>query len=1011
MACICGPNGAGKSSLLEAIAWALWGQARALDDQIIHRGALEVWVSLIFRMHHQVYRVIRARQRGQTTTLEFQVATSTWAGADALASLADQHHLNSGELNLEQVQFRSLTAGKLRATQQRIIETLCLDYDTFINSAYLRQGRADEFMLKRPAERKQILADLLKLDQYDRLADLARETSRNYCAQAESLVQQLDRMATQLAHQGEVAAMQRAVEQDLAQLQQAQTRDQSSLKQLQTEARQRQGWQQQLEWYQKQQATLTADCQQLQQECGQVEQESQSLEHVIQKAVAIAAAYAEWQALQQAEELAAQKLQASQQLQSQRQQLQAQHAEAVAYWRDRRRELQAQLAALQQQQAESETLLAHADEVKAALAKLQAARQRLTELDQLHDRLSPLLKRRQQIQTKLELTETRLVTRLEELQATAVTLTQQQLSQSEIAQQAQVIASQINYLEQRRRYQRQVQERGMERRTFMERLQAHQRDYETQLAKLDQKIQLLKQPNATCPLCDRELDQHHWDRVLHHHQVEYQEAQNSLWVLRDQLAAAEREIQILRQEYREVGAELASYDAVLEQRGQLQQQLQAVGQVQSRLQALQTEMKTLAQTLEQQSYSPESWTELQELDQEIAHLCGDRPYDERDHALARGEVDRWRWAEIRQGELRQAQKRLDQLADRQPQLEAELAQIAQQLNQLQTSPQQQELDRLDRQIAELGYDPEQHRALRAKLRQTQIHQTHYQALCQAQQRYPQVQQRLADLVHRWQLRQAELDATIAQCETIRQQLANLPDRTHELATLENQIQARRQQMDQHLAQLGRLQQQTQHLAHLQTQQADLRQQLQQVRYQQRIYQELAQAFGKNGLQAAMIETLLPQLEVEANHLLARLSANQLHVQFVTQRATRQSHRSKTGNRLIETLDILIADAHGTRPYETYSGGEAFRVNFAIRLALSRLLAQRSGTALQLLIVDEGFGTQDQAGCDRLIAALQAIAADFACVLMVTHMPHLKEAFQVHIEVSKDEAGSQLTLVT
>ncbi|HTL89312.1 MAG TPA: SbcC/MukB-like Walker B domain-containing protein, partial [Leptolyngbya sp.] len=102
-------------------------------------------------------------------------------------------------------------------------------------------------------------------------------------------------------------------------------------------------------------------------------------------------------------------------------------------------------------------------------------------------------------------------------------------------------------------------------------------------------------------------------------------------------------------------------------------------------------------------------------------------------------------------------------------------------------------------------------------------------------------------------------------------------------------------------------------------------------------------------------------------------------------------------------------AYGTRPYETYSGGEAFRVNFAIRLALARLLAQRSGTALQMLIVDEGFGTQDQEGCDRLVAAINAIAPEFACILIITHMPHFKEAFQSRVEITKTHNGSELML--
>ncbi|NJK28062.1 MAG: hypothetical protein HC925_05500 [Coleofasciculaceae cyanobacterium SM2_3_26] len=157
----------------------------------------------------------------------------------------------------------------------------------------------------------------------------------------------------------------------------------------------------------------------------------------------------------------------------------------------------------------------------------------------------------------------------------------------------------------------------------------------------------------------------------------------------------------------------------------------------------------------------------------------------------------------------------------------------------------------------------------------------------------------------------------------------------------------------------------------------------------------------------MIENILPQLEAETNRILARLSANQLHVQFVTQKASRSS--GKASRKLIDTLDILIADTRGTRAYETYSGGEAFRVNFAIRLAMARLLAQRSGTPLQMLIVDEGFGTQDQEGCDRLIAAIQGIASEFACILAVSHIPYIKEAFQTRIEVRKTENGSQIYL--
>ena len=65
--------------------------------------------------------------------------------------------------------------------------------------------------------------------------------------------------------------------------------------------------------------------------------------------------------------------------------------------------------------------------------------------------------------------------------------------------------------------------------------------------------------------------------------------------------------------------------------------------------------------------------------------------------------------------------------------------------------------------------------------------------------------------------------------------------------------------------------------------------------------------------------------------------------------------------------------------------------------------------LQMLIIDEGFSTQDKEGCERLIAAINAIAADFACILTITHVPHFREAFQTRIDVIKTDAGSRLSL--
>ncbi|WP_309720773.1 SMC family ATPase [Armatimonas sp.] len=171
-----------------------------------------------------------------------------------------------------------------------------------------------------------------------------------------------------------------------------------------------------------------------------------------------------------------------------------------------------------------------------------------------------------------------------------------------------------------------------------------------------------------------------------------------------------------------------------------------------------------------------------------------------------------------------------------------------------------------------------------------------------------------------------------------------------------------------------------------------------------LYAELTAAFGKKGVQALIIENALPEIQEETNRLLGRMTNGAMRVAFETHREARTKSASP-----IETLDIIIEDDLGTRAYEMYSGGEAFRVNLALRVALSKMLARRAGAPLQTLILDEGFGTQDPRGREAIAEALEAISEEFALILVITHVEELKDRFPTRIEISKGPEGSRFTL--
>ncbi len=171
----------------------------------------------------------------------------------------------------------------------------------------------------------------------------------------------------------------------------------------------------------------------------------------------------------------------------------------------------------------------------------------------------------------------------------------------------------------------------------------------------------------------------------------------------------------------------------------------------------------------------------------------------------------------------------------------------------------------------------------------------------------------------------------------------------------------------------------------------------------RRYHRLAEAFGRSGIPQRIIENERPQLEHEANRILDRLTDDPMAVQFQFQKELRSGQPR-------ETLDVLVRPHDGDpRDFAMFSGGEAFRIAFAVRLAMSKLLVRRAGARLQTLVIDEGFGTQDPQGRERLIEAINLAREEFAKVLVITHLEDLKDQFEVQIAVRKGPSGSLIEI--
>ena len=160
-----------------------------------------------------------------------------------------------------------------------------------------------------------------------------------------------------------------------------------------------------------------------------------------------------------------------------------------------------------------------------------------------------------------------------------------------------------------------------------------------------------------------------------------------------------------------------------------------------------------------------------------------------------------------------------------------------------------------------------------------------------------------------------------------------------------------------------------------------------------------EAFGVKGIPARIVAGVVPELERYGNELLGELRPG-MSMSIETQRA------KKSGDGVIEALDLVVRDAAGERPLALFSGGERTSVALALGVALSRLVARRAGARIESLVIDEPDGLDGDAR-RSFGQALRVIAhrGDLSRVVLVSHHADLAEFADETYQVTKGPQGS------
>jgi exonuclease SbcC len=981
VACLSGPNGAGKSALLDAVTWCLWEQARSSSDEIMRLGQKEMWVELTFALETRTYRVRRARQRSgrgaSRGSLDLQLASSA-----------------PGERA-----WRSLTAPTMRETQKKICELLRMDFDTFINSVYLRQGKADEFTTRAPAERKQVLCEILGLSYFDRLQELSRERSRQVKAKMELLeagISRLPEMEQRLITIGEeldgVRASSRQCAEKLQFCENASSAAAARIQDLRLTGQRAQAAEARL-------AELQADIAEAAGREAELLLRLNDMAGMIERAAEIEAAAAAFERLKQRVEALDDSGLQFQDLSSRRLELQSELAAVRSKLEVEHDHFSARLAALEGMRADLMKDTSERAKLESSYRQLKELMAREAELSRQQEAYNQLLTRKDDLTARITEARIRLEAEIQQKQGALSELATILAGEPALAAEKARLNEEAELLDRLESQLELVEEKGLRVKSDLEALGRRIPELRRRQEENQQKVKELEEHSnsSICPLCSAPIVDR--QAVITRYLKDNEAAERQIAELETSIAQLECQRQDLRKNYLELRRRLDTRKELDARIGQLREKCAATSRARQSYQQLQEGLKILVEKLENQEYAPVERESLVNVKAEIHKL----DFDPVLYANLQAQIRAMRHVEGRFHQLQKELSELKKVEKEIPEIKARLDDVANQLaSETYGSHIRDQLLEIQRQLEALDYNRQEHQQLKTDLAALIPVSAQMRDLERARGDKRLHEEELASLGQslerkKDQLRQLSDDLVVWKAE-----LEELPEAESALAEIEPVLGAWRAEKESLAARMAVLEAQLdQTSGELKTLESD-KQELAQAHAELSDYLFLSEAFGKKGIQAVIIENAVPEIESEANYILSKLSDNQMHVALATQ------HKTKAGT-TVETLDLLIGDELGTRSYELYSGGEAFKVDFAVRVALSRLLARRAGAKLETLIIDEGFGSQDELSRERIVGAINSIKEDFARILVITHISGVKDMFPVQIQVSKVGGASTVSV--
>jgi exonuclease SbcC len=161
--------------------------------------------------------------------------------------------------------------------------------------------------------------------------------------------------------------------------------------------------------------------------------------------------------------------------------------------------------------------------------------------------------------------------------------------------------------------------------------------------------------------------------------------------------------------------------------------------------------------------------------------------------------------------------------------------------------------------------------------------------------------------------------------------------------------------------------------------------------------------SKQGIIFALVDQAIPTIEKFAQDMLTVATSEALSVSIEPYKVLRNKKQ-------VDEIMIYLVDSKGKRDVLEASGAEVVLISLALRAAFSYLLALRTGSKVELFIIDEGFGAFDEFNKINVKKLLNILGESFSKVIFITHVPELKDAAKDVIKIETNGLISKHEIV-